>query len=124
MERWNIWGKGVAFTSTPLEATEATDSNQMIPLLVLPLLLLGAFGLLTAFCYAMGIWIGWLFGPKNEGTIAEMAQDPSLNTNNRKLHFKRLRKYNKSKYCGEWEYMGPRGGIYTITPSGNRNYRY
>ena len=96
----------------------------MNPLLVLLLLLLGALGLFIAFCYAIGIGIEWLFGPKNEGTIAEMAQDPSLNTNNRELHFERLRKYSKSKYRGEWEYMGPRGGIFTITASGNSNYRY
>ena len=96
----------------------------MNSLLVLLLLLLGAFALLIGFCYAVGVGIEWLFGPKNEGTIAEMAQDPSLNTNNHELHFDRLRKYRKSKYRGEWEYMGPRGGVYTITASGNRNYRY
>ena len=62
--------------------------------------------------------------PKDGGTLEEMKADPELNTNNIDLHFDRLNRFGRSKYKGEWEYMGPRGGIYTITASGNRNYRY
>ena len=39
------------------------------------------------------------------------------------IHFKRLNKYGRSKMNREMEYMGPRGGIYTYTSGGNRNYR-
>ena len=69
----------------------------MNSLLVLLLLLLGAFALLIGFCYAVGVGIEWLFGPKNEGTIEEMAQDPSLNTNNHELHFDSAKKVQKVK---------------------------
>ena len=62
--------------------------------------------------------------PKDGGTEEEMRADPELNTNNLDLHFDRLNKFGRSKYRGEFEFMGPRGGIYTITASGNRNYRY
>lgn len=39
------------------------------------------------------------------------------------IHFKRLKRHGRSRYDGDMEFMGPRGGIYTITASGNRNYR-
>ena len=39
------------------------------------------------------------------------------------IHFKRLNKFGRSKMNREMEYMGPRGGIYTYTSGGNRNYR-
>ena len=39
------------------------------------------------------------------------------------IHYKRLNKFSRSRYDGEMEFMGPRGGVYTVTASGNRNYR-
>ena len=60
---------------------------------------------------------------QNQGTYAEMAADPDLNTQDIELHFKRLKEFGHSMYNGETVFMGPRGGIYTITASGNRNYR-
>ena len=75
--------------------------------------------------FLVAILLVWYFlRPKNEGTPQEMAENPELNTQIWEIHYKRLNDYGKSKYRGEWEYMGPRGGIYTITASGNRNYRY
>ena len=68
------------------------------------------------------VWIAC--SERNEGTLEEMAADPKLNTQIWELHYKRLEEHGRSKYRGQWEYMGPRGGIYTITASGNRNYRY
>ncbi len=68
------------------------------------------------------IWIAC--SERNEGTPEEMAANPELNTQIWEIHYKRLQTYKRSKYRGQWEYMGPRGGIYTITASGNRNYRY
>lgn len=49
--------------------------------------------------------------------------DPQLNTSNVDIHLARLRRHGISRFRGEVEFMGPRGGIYTITASGNRNYR-
>ena len=59
------------------------------------------------------LWIA--FRDQNEGTPEEMAANPELNTLIREIHYKRLQAYKRSKYRGQWEYMGPRGGIYTIT---------
>ena len=39
------------------------------------------------------------------------------------IHYKRLNKYGRSKLDKQMEYMGPRGGVYTYTSGGNRNYR-
>ena len=60
---------------------------------------------------------------QNQGTYAEMAADPDLNTQDWDLHWERLNKFGHSIYNGETEFMGPRGGIYTITASDNPNYR-
>ena len=60
---------------------------------------------------------------KDKGTPEERANNPDLNTQDFDLHWKRLQRFGRSKYNGEMNYMGPRGGIYTITASGNRNYR-
>ena len=53
----------------------------------------------------------------------ERERNPDLNTDDVKQHVRRLYKYKHSKFRGEYEYMGPRGGIYTYTAKGNRNYR-
>ena len=60
---------------------------------------------------------------QDQGSPSEMASNPNLNTQDYQLHYKRLQEFGHSKYNGEMEFMGPRGGIYTITASGNRNYR-
>lgn len=39
------------------------------------------------------------------------------------IHYKRLNKCGRSKLDKQMEFMGPRGGVYTYTPGGNRNYR-
>ena len=41
-----------------------------------------------------------------------------------KIHHKRLDKYRRSRVNGRMEYMGPKGGIYTITARGNKSYLY
>ena len=53
----------------------------------------------------------------------EREHNPDLNTDDVKQHFRRLRRFQHSKFRGEYIYMGPRGGIYTYTAKGNRNYR-
>ena len=40
------------------------------------------------------------------------------------LHMKRLKLYSRSKWRGEMYYMGKKGGIYTLSPKGTRNYKY
>jgi len=40
------------------------------------------------------------------------------------LHIKRLKLYSRSKWRGEMYYMGKKGGIYTLSPKGTRNYKY
>ena len=59
-----------------------------------------------------------------EGTLEERKNDPRLNTNDWELHWERLNTFEYSRYQGETYYKGSRGGIYTITANGNRNYKY
>ena len=40
------------------------------------------------------------------------------------LHMKRLKLYSRSKWRGEMYYMGKKGGIYTLSSNGTRNYKY
>ena len=40
------------------------------------------------------------------------------------LHMKRLKLYSRSKWRGEMYYMGKKGGIYTLSTNGTRNYKY
>ena len=63
-------------------------------------------------------------GAVEEGTLEEWKRNPSLNTNDWDLHWKRLNRFEYSKYEGEKYFKGKRGGIYTITANGNRNYKY
>ena len=63
-------------------------------------------------------------GAVEEGTLEERERNPSLNTNDWDLHWKRLDRFEYSKYEGETYFKGKRGGIYTITANGNRNYKY
>ena len=60
---------------------------------------------------------------RDAGTYEEMMENPDLNTQDTELHFKRLERYGYSRFLGDKEYMGPRGGIYTINSSGNKQYR-
>ena len=63
-------------------------------------------------------------GAADEGTLEERERNPSLNTNDWDLHWERLNRFEYSKYQGETYFKGKRGGIYTITANGNRNYKY
>ena len=57
----------------------------------------------------------------------EKEQNPDINLSQPtevKLHFKRLNKFGMSKWKGEMYYRGKRGGIYTISANGTRNYKY
>ena len=60
---------------------------------------------------------------KAEARRKFLLDNPQINTNEWDLHCWRLTKYNYSHYQGDHIYMGPRGGIYTVTANGNRNYR-
>ena len=54
-------------------------------------------------------------------------QNPDINLSlptDVKLHFQRLNKFGMSKWKGEMYYRGKRGGIYTISANGTRNYKY
>ena len=59
---------------------------------------------------------------QDEDTRAEMKAYPDLNIQDFKLHMKRLKKLVHSKFDGEDEFMGPRGGINKHTASGNKIY--
>ena len=65
-----------------------------------------------------------------EKIAKEAEEDPYQNIwdNNyfdmRKVHFARLEKFGRSKLNGETYYIGSRGGIYTISANGTRNYKY
>ena len=65
-----------------------------------------------------------------EKLAKEAEEDPDQNIwdNNyfdmRKVHFARLEKFGRSKFNGETYYIGSRGGIYTISANGTRNYKY
>ncbi len=53
--------------------------------------------------------------------------NPDINLykkNDIKLHFQRLEKFGRSKWNREMYFKGERGGIYTISASGTRNYKY
>tara|TARA_B100000963_G_scaffold20936_1_gene15834 strand:- start:993 stop:1496 length:504 start_codon:yes stop_codon:yes gene_type:complete len=41
-----------------------------------------------------------------------------------RLHIERLNRYGHSVWRGECEYMGEKGGIYTLSANGNRRYKY
>ena len=57
------------------------------------------------------------------GEKKKILDTPGVNTFDWELHHWRLSRHGYSVYRGEHWYMGPRGGIYTITANGNRNYR-
>ena len=40
------------------------------------------------------------------------------------LHWKRLRKFGASMYKGQMLYLGAKGGVYSISANGTRNYKY
>ena len=58
-----------------------------------------------------------------QGTYEEREYNPDLNTCDFDQHWRRLNRYKMSTYRGEMVFMGPRGGIYTYTANGNKNYR-
>ena len=60
---------------------------------------------------------------RQEQQRPSLLRDPNQNTDEHSIHWARLHEHGYSRYRGETEFMGPRGGIYTVTASGNRNYR-
>ena len=42
------------------------------------------------------------------------------NSKGYEVHLERLKKFGKSMYRGEMQYMGKRGGIYTLSPNGTK----
>ncbi len=40
------------------------------------------------------------------------------------IHWDRLNTYGRSMHSGEMYYKGQRGGIYTLSANGSRNYKY
>jgi len=54
-------------------------------------------------------------------------QDPDKNeswNNSWDIHMERLVEFGRSKYFGKMYYLGKRGGIYTLSADGSRNYKY
>ena len=54
-------------------------------------------------------------------------QDPDKNeswNNSWDIHMQRLVEFGRSKYFGKMYYLGKRGGIYTLSANGPRNYKY
>ena len=41
-----------------------------------------------------------------------------------KLHWERLRTFGASMYKGQMLYLGEKGGIYSLSANGTRNYKY
>ena len=59
--------------------------------------------------------------------IKKVKKDPLINISSNEyfeVHMQRLQKYGKSQYQGMTYYMGSKGGIYTLSASGSRNYKY
>ena len=59
--------------------------------------------------------------------IKKLKKDPLINISSDEyfeVHMQRLQKYGKSQYQGMTYYMGSKGGIYTLSASGSRNYKY
>ena len=59
--------------------------------------------------------------------IKKLKKDPLINISSNEyfeVHMERLQKYGKSQYQGMTYYMGSKGGIYTLSASGSRNYKY
>ena len=59
--------------------------------------------------------------------IKKLKKDPLINISSNEyfeVHMERLQKYGKSQYQGLTYYMGSKGGIYTLSASGSRNYKY
>ena len=64
---------------------------------------------------------------KKEVINKDAANKPLFNLymkNEWEIHLERLDKYKKSMWGGEVFYVGKRGGIYTISGNGTRNYKY
>ena len=59
--------------------------------------------------------------------IKKLKKDPSINISSNEyfeVHIERLQKFGKSDYQGITYYMGSKGGIYTLSANGSRNYKY
>ena len=60
--------------------------------------------------------------PKEQGTLQERRNNPELNTNKISIHTERLTRFRESKYRNVMYYIGPRGGTYYYSGSGNKVY--
>ena len=59
--------------------------------------------------------------------IKKLKKNPLMNIDSDEyfeVHMQRLQKFGKSQYQGMTYYMGTKGGIYTLSASGSRNYKY
>jgi len=61
---------------------------------------------------------------REEGTFEERRMNPDLNCSDFNLHKIRLCEFKRSKYMWKMYYMGSKGGIYTLSANGTRNYKY
>ena len=53
-----------------------------------------------------------------------ISEDQIRNDQSWQIHLNRLNTFGKSKYQGVMYYMGSKGGIYTLSADGTRNYKY
>ena len=61
----------------------------------------------------------------DEATNQEViSEDQIRNDQSWQIHLNRLNTFGKSKYQGVMYYMGSKGGIYTLSADGTRNYKY
>ena len=79
---------------------------------------------LGVICGIIAGYFCYFYEPPEEGTLQERRNNPKLNTNNWDLSMERFNTYGESMYQGKMLYLGKRGGIFTITANGNRNYKY
>ena len=56
--------------------------------------------------------------------VEDALANPSLDTNTWEVFIERLERYGRSKYQGEMHYLGKKGGIYVLSASGRRVYKY
>ena len=84
----------------------------------------------TPWCILMGLASGTFnygFPKFRKDTPEEINQKENnydLNTRDYDQHLRRLQKFKCSRYKQTLYYLGKRGGIYTISSNGTRNYKY
>ena len=76
------------------------------------------------------LWVRWKHDqPNKKEQLKQLAKKPHINIDEDSnewwnLHMDRLKEFGKSKYLGQMYYMGKKGGIYTVSANGTRNYKY